>query len=169
MKRISLLPFVALFLLVSLVSCKKDKTEQGETSEYPAPNPSSSLTVTVDDKTYNLRILGQAFTVSDSAKLRIDATTPEMTLKLRADAGIHNAGLGEYFLVCCSNDVFDRRTSVQKHWEIDHIGNRMQNGTVKITRADSKGYEGTFTMYGNDYDVSQTAKKEFKGSFVIVY
>ena len=132
-------------------------------------NPSSSLSVTVDNKTYNLRILGQSFKIGDSAKLNIDATAPEMTLKLRANAGVHNAGLGEYFLACCSNDIFDRRASVQKHWEIDHIGNRMQNGTVKITKSDSKGYEGTYTMYGNDYDISRTAKKEFKGSFVIVY
>ena len=169
MKHISRLSLLFAFLIIVIASCKKEKVEEGETSEFPPPNPSSTLSLTVDSKTYNLKVIGQSFTTGDTAKLRIDATAPELTLRLRADAAVHTSGIGDYYLACCSNDVFDRTKTVFKHWEIDHIGNGRQNGIVKITRIDSKGYEGTYTIFGNDYDVSRTAKKEFKGSFVMIY
>ena len=170
MKHVNFIAFVIALCVITLSSCKKEKVEEGETSEFPAPNPTSTLTLTVNSKTYNLKVIGQSFTTGgDTAKLRIDATAPEITLRLRADAALHTNGIADYYLACCSNDVFDKTSEVYKHWEIDHIGNRMQNGTVKITRADDKGYEGTYIIYGNDYDISRTAKREFKGSFVMVY
>ena len=163
------LSFVVLAMLfVTFSSCKKDKVEETETTELPPPNASSTLNVTFDNKTYNLKVMGQTFSLADTAKLKIDATAPEITLRLRANSAQHVGGVGNYFLPCCSNDIYDKTGEVNKHWEMDQRGTT-QDGFVKVTKIDAKGYEGTFTLYSNYSSGGISGKKEFKGSFVIVY
>ena len=163
------LSFVVLTMLfVTFSSCKKDKVEETETTELPPPNASSTLNVTFDNKTYNLKVMGQTFSLADTAKLKIDATAPEITLRLRANSAQHVGGVGNYFLHCCSNDIYDKTTNIKKHWMTDQRGTT-QDGIIEITRIDQKGYEGTFIIKGYDPLVSISLKKEFKGNFVIVY
>lgn len=167
MKHLSTLVFAFLVSLLFL-SCSKEKKETNTSEEKPV-NPASTYAVTLDGKTYSLKVKSQNFKLGDTAHLKLTATAPEMTVIINAKSTQHENGVGNYWLACCSNDIYVRITETQKHWEIDHQNGGTQNGSVKITRMDSKGYEGTFTLIGNDYDISRTAKKEFTGSFVVIY
>lgn len=170
MKSVRFLPVLFALAIVTLLSCKKEKVEAGETTDLPAPNQSSTLTLTLDNQTYTLEVMGQSFNIGsdDTARLKIDAIAPEVTLRLRANSIQHTNGVGDYYLPCCSNDVYDKRTAVKKHWEIDQRGTT-QNSSVKITRMDAKGYEGTYKIYSNDSGTGDSGKKEFTGTFTIVY
>lgn len=167
--KLFILPFTVLILIsLTFSSCKKDKVEEGETTQLPTPSPSSTLNLTLDNKTYTLKVIGQSFKLGDTTKLMIDATSAEFTVRIRANSVQHVSGVGQYYLPCCSNDFYDKTTSVPKHWEMDQRGTT-QDGVVTITKTDAKGYEGTYTLYSNDSSVSPSVKKEFKGSFVVFY
>lgn len=153
---------VATLVLLSLTSCQKELY-------FPEEKPTSQFTLTTSGVTYNLKIDTHSFELGDTASLIINASSPQISITLNSKSANHTNGIGAYYLKCCTNDVFDRTSGTQKHWEIDHMSGGLQNGTIKIIRKDEKGLEGTYSVYGNDYDVSRTAKKEFKGSFVIVY
>lgn len=167
MKRFSTFAF-AFIMTLFYFSCTKEKNETENSNETPV-NPASTYSVTLDGKSYNLKVKSQNFTLGDTAHLKLTATAAEMTVLINAKSVMHINGVGEYWLACCSNDVYVRTGEVQKHWEIDHLEGGLQGGKVTISSMDAKGYEGTFTLIGNDYDVSRTAKKEFTGSFKVIY
>ena len=168
MKQVTVLSIVCALFIITFSSCKKEKAKESETTEFPAPNPSSFLTLQLNDKTYTLKVFGQSFSNGDTARVRIDAISPEMTVRLRAEAPTHTNGMGEYKLFCCSNDVYDKTTPVYKHWEIDQRGTTKES-IVKITKMDAKGYEGTFTLLSNSFNAGSSAPKEFKGTFTVIY
>lgn len=159
---------ITIFFTLLFISCTKEKNEKGGTEEPPV-NPASTYSVALDGKSYNLKVKSQNFKIGDTAHLKLTATAAEMTVIINAKSVAHVNGVGDYWLACCSNDIYARITEVQKHWEIDHLSTDLQGGRVQITKSDTKGYEGTFTLIGNDYEVSRTAKKEFTGSFKVLY
>lgn len=162
MKQFYTLTLVATLLALLLVSCQKEL-------HFPEVPPTTQFTLTKDGVTYNLKVDAQSVVLKDTVIMKIGASSPEISISLNMRSTTHKDGVGDYYLWCCTNDVWDRTAGPQKHWEIDHIGNNRQGGSVTITRMDESGYEGTYVAYGNDYAVSRTAKKEFKGTFVIVY
>lgn len=161
MKQFNTLTLVATLLALLLLSCQKEL-------HFPEVPPTSKFTLTKDGVTYNLKVDAQTFILKDTPQLKIGASSPEISISLNMRSPKHKDGIGDYSLWCCSNDVWDRTAGAQKHWEIDQRGTS-QDGTLKITKMDSKGYEGIFSVFAKDHAVSRTAKKEFKGTFVIVY
>lgn len=162
MKQFNTIALLACLLAIGLFSCQKEL-------HFPEAPPVSQFTVEVNGKTYYLNIKQQNVKIDDTAHIQIKTNSPEISVSLNFMSTTHVKGIGTYYLKCCTNDVYDRTTGTQKHWEIDHISGGLQNGTVIINRMDDKGYAGSFTIYGNDYEISRSAKKEFKGTFDIVY
>lgn len=153
---------LASLLSILFFSCQKEL-------HFPEPEPTSQFTVVTNETTYHLKIEKQSVVLRDTAHIQLRATSPEISVIMNFMSAKHTNGKGDYYLKCCTNDVYDRTTGTQKHWEIDHISGGTQNGSVVITKMDDTGFSGTYTMYGNDYAISRTAKKEFKGTFVIIY
>ncbi len=132
-------------------------------------NPASTFTVDADGKTYNLKVIAINVQTADTAQIILKGESPEYVVTLNSKSIDHNKGVGDYFLFCCNNDVFDKTVSPRKHWEGDHTGNRRQEGFVKISRMDATGYAGTYSISTKDSTTASANKKTFSGAFNIIY
>lgn len=147
------------------MGCKKDKNGK---EEKPLVNPASTFTVNADGKTYNMKVIAINVQTGDTAQIILKGESPEYVVTLNSKSINHNKGVGDYFLFCCNNDVFDKTVSPRKHWEGDHIGSR-QEGFVKVTRMDATGYAGTYSIDTKDGTPADALRKTYTGSFNIIY
>ena len=152
--------FVALFFTFS--SCPREL-------HFPEPEPVSQLTVLVEGKPFNLTIKEKlSYNAGDTAHVDLLATSPEISVRLVAKSPQHTNGVGEYYLFCCNNDVFDRTTGTQYHYETNRASGGKQQGFVKITRWDDKVIEGSFSMTGKVGTSNTAPHKTFTGTFSLV-
>lgn len=159
MKQFYTLTVLVCLLTTLLFSCQKELY-------FPEPEPTSKFTVVIDGVTYDLQVGEQTTHLSDTAHVNITAISPMATVRLIAKTDKHESGVGDYFLWCCSNDVFERTTGTQIHYEIRRSGRGKQDGQVKITKMNNKGYEGTYSLNGKQ---TNGTVKQFTGEFSIVY
>ena len=152
----------ALLIAILLPACQQEL-------HFPEVKPESRLTIEADGITYNLKVDFQQAQVGDIAQVKLTATSPEYVISLISVSDTHINGVGEYYLECCNNDVFEYLTGSRTHWEGDHIGSSRQTGYVKITRMDEAGYAGTFALSAKDGAGRNANKKDFKGTFEIYY
>ncbi len=151
-------------ITISFSACKKDKNGK---EEKPLVNPASTFTVDADGKTYNMKVIAINVQAGDTAQLILKGDSPEYVVTLNAKSIDHNNGMGDYYLFCCNNDVFEYGNG-RKHWEGDHVGSR-QEGFVKITRMDATGYTGTYSISTKDGTAASAQRKSFTGAFNIIY
>ena len=135
---------------------------------FPEPEPTSEFTVVMDGIRYDLGVQKQVTYTGDSAHVEILAFSPEISVRLISKSDQHTNGVGEYFLFCCSNDVFERTTGTQFHYETDRAGLGKQKGFVKVVRWDEKVVEGTYSMIGKVGTDRNAPRKEFTGTFKLV-
>lgn len=163
--------FILLGAILLFFSCKKEFSGADKPNTTPVvPKEESSLTVTVDGKTYQLPVVKQEISFADTAIVKIMAVAPQITIELQAMSTSHAKGVGNYFLWCCRNkgygtfsgayDEFDGIQSV----DVGNIGT--QKGSLSISTNDAKGYAGTFALTGKD---TLNVTKDFTGSFKIIY
>lgn len=164
MKRISALFTIAALCVFTLSACKKDKDGK---EEKPLVNPASTFTVDADGKTYNMKVIAINVQAGDTAQLILKGDSPEYVVTLNSKSPDHVNGVGDYYLFCCNNDVFEYGNG-RKHWEGDHTGSK-QDGFVKITRMDATGYTGTYSISTKDGTSASAQRKTFTGSFNIIY
>lgn len=167
MKKFSTLA-LGLLLTVLFISCKKNNDDSR--GEKPVVNPASKFSVLADGKPYDLKVDALNLKMGDTAKLFLAASSANFKVILNAASTTHINGVGDYYLACCTNDVFEFLSDgTRKHWEVDHIGQIKQEGSIKITRMDEKGYAGSFSLKAKDGTSSSAIQKEFSGSFDIIY
>jgi hypothetical protein len=165
MKKIHALFAIAALCVFTLFACKKDK--DGKKEEKPLVNPASTFTVEADGQTYNMKVIAINVQAGDTAQLILKGDSPEYVVTLNSKSIDHNNGVGDYYLYCCNNDVFEYGNG-RKHWEGDHTGGR-QEGFVKITRMDATGYAGTYSISTKDGSNRDAQTKTFTGAFNIIY
>ena len=136
---------------------------------FPEVKPDNKFTVLADGTIYNLKVDFEKVQLGESAQINLTASSPDYVVTLVSKSDTHLNGVGDYFLSCCNNDVFELISGTRKHWEGDHIGSLRQTGFVKITRMDNKGYAGTYSISAKDGSGRNAAKKDFTGTFEIFY
>jgi len=161
MKIFYTIAFVALFTAI-LPSCQQEL-------HFPETKPENKFTVTADEITYNLKVDLEKVQLGSMAQVKINASSPEYVVTISSSSDEHTNGVGEYYLSCCTNDVFEYTNGTRKHWEGDHIGSTRQEGFLKITRRDEKGYAGTYSISAKDGTGRNAPRKIFTGTFEIFY
>ncbi len=136
---------------------------------FPEIKPESKFTIVADGITYNLKVDFQQAQLGDTAHINLTAGSPDYVISLTSLSGVHTNGIGDYYLKCCNNDVFEYISGTRKHWEGDHIGSSRQTGFIKITQMDENGYAGTYVLSTKDGSGRNAARKEFTGTFEIYY
>lgn len=162
MKQLYTLAFTACLAMILLISCQQEL-------HFPEEKPTSKFTVVVEGKTYNLNIDYQTTRMGDTSQVDIAASSPDFVVTLNSRSDQHNSGVGEYFLWCCRNDVFDLTSGTRKHWETEHIGNIKQKGSVTITKMNAQGYEGTYILHAKDGTPANANRRTYTGTFTIIY
>ena len=153
---------LAITLFLTFSACQQEL-------HFPEPEPVSQLTVLVDGVQYTLTVKEKlSYNAGDTAHVELLATSPEISVRLVAKSPQHSNGVGEYFLWCCNNDVFDRTTGTQQHFETNRASGNKQQGFVKISKWDDKSIEGSFSMTGKVGTSNTAPQKTFTGSFILI-
>ena len=156
-------PYVIILLLFSFLACKRN------VPDYPETIKPNVLVLQIGTKFYEVPIESQVLTYSTAGDFLMIARSPEIDFRLAAKSYTHNQGAGNYFLVCCDNQLLEKFANGQYFVGIEDgtvNSTPKDKGVLTITNINLSGYWGAFTFIGQNAVGEQ---KEFTGKYRVVY
>ena len=156
-------PYVIILLLFSFLACKRN------VPDYPETIKPNVLVLQIGTKFYEVPIESQVLTYSTAGDFLMIARSPEIDIRLASKSYTHNQGAGNYFLVCCDNQLLEKFANGQYFVGVEDgtvNSTPKDKGVLTITNINLSGYWGAFTFIGQNAVGEQ---KEFTGKFRVVY